>query len=554
MIIFVSDIYAEEYVGGAELSTEALINYPDFFGPIIRLKSEQVTKKIMESYSKYHWVFTNTSMMKKDCYIEAIKNLSYSVVEFDYKFCSLRSIEKHILTEGECLCHTRTPGKLFSVFLAKAKGSYFMSEKQRQIYLSKFPFLRDANTHVLSSVFTNDIIEKIDFLNDNVEKTEDSFIILKSSSWVKGTIDTIKYADEHGINYEVVGDLPYQDLLKKLRQHKGLIFHPSGADTCPRLVIEALLLGCELDLNDNVQHKDEDWFSGTIDDTKKYLLGRPGYFWKNLYNSLEEDTNIPRKTQYQDQKYIFIVPTYNSQKWIERTLYTITQQNCQNFECFIGDDLSTDETSKAIENFMSNMTLSKEKFTVVKNTKKKYALENIHDLIQCAKPSDEDIIVMLDGDDWLSNPFVLDVLNETYSDDTLMTFGSFIEYPTARLGTEASAYPEDVIKGNLFRKDLWRASHLKTLKYKVWKDIDKEDFKNKDGSFFDSAYDQAIMLPALEISGEHAKYIPKVTCVYNVGNPNAVVRDRQEKQHNNMLEIRSKKVYDKKAYNEHTSS
>ena len=62
------------------------------------------------------------------------------------------------------------------------------------------------------------------------------------------------------------------------------------------------------------------------------------------------------------------------------------------------------------------------------------------------------------------------------------------------------------------------------------------------------------MLPALEISGEHAKYIPKVTCVYNVGNPNAVVRDRQEKQHNNMLEIRSKKVYDKKAYNEHTSS
>ena len=51
MIIFVSDVYTDQYVGGAELSTEGLISNKDVFVPIVKLKSEQVTEKIIENYS-----------------------------------------------------------------------------------------------------------------------------------------------------------------------------------------------------------------------------------------------------------------------------------------------------------------------------------------------------------------------------------------------------------------------------------------------------------------------------------------------------------------------
>ena len=216
MFIFVSDVFVDKYIGGAELSTEGLIEFSDC--PVLKLESNKVTPEIMDSLSDYHWVFTNTSYMDKSCYIKAIKTLNYSVVEYDYKFCSLRSIEKHIDIEGECLCENSSFGKLFSVFLAKAKSSFFMSSKQRDKYFDRFPFLRKENTHVLSSIFSPDVLKQIDNLNNNLEKTEEEYLIVQSSSWVKGVDQTIEYAKNNDIKYKVVGGLKYGDLLVETKK------------------------------------------------------------------------------------------------------------------------------------------------------------------------------------------------------------------------------------------------------------------------------------------------------------------------------------------------
>ena len=85
------------------------------------------------------------------------------------------------------------------------------------------------------------------------------------------------------MEYELVWGIPYQECLEKLASNKGLVFLPKGGDTCPRLVIEAKLLGCELVLNENVQHKDEIWFD-TEDtfDTQAYLFGARERFWNGI--------------------------------------------------------------------------------------------------------------------------------------------------------------------------------------------------------------------------------------------------------------------------------
>lgn len=124
-----------------------------------------------------------------------------------------------------------------------------------------------------------------------------------------------------------------------------------------------------------------------------------------------------------------------------------------------------------------------------------------------------------------------------------MTFGSFVRYPDAFIGPESSEYSEEVIKTNSFRDDEWRASHLKTYKAFLWDNINKTDLKDSQGNFYESCYDQAIMLPMLEMSGENIKFIPEVLCVYNVGNPNAINKTKEEKQYRNKLEIRGKKRY-----------
>ena len=95
---------------------------------------------------------------------------------------------------------------------------------------------------------------------------------------------------------------------------------------------------------------------------------------------------------------------------------------------------------------------------------------------------------------------------------------------------------------NLYRQDQWRASHLRTFKYKLWKNLDQSDLQNDDG-YYKVAYDQAIMLPLLEMAGNKAEYIPEIMHVYNRINPLNVDKTKQQEQFQTAQEVRAKKPY-----------
>ena len=92
-----------------------------------------------------------------------VANCHYFIVEYDYKFCHYRSIEKHAFETGdECDCHEQQIGKVITTFYAGANHVFYMSSKQFSIYAEKFPFLKD-NGSVLSSVFdVKDLIPESD--------------------------------------------------------------------------------------------------------------------------------------------------------------------------------------------------------------------------------------------------------------------------------------------------------------------------------------------------------------------------------------------------------
>ena len=70
-----------------------------------------------------------------------------------------------------------------------------------------------------------------------------------------------------------------------------------------------------------------------------------------------------------------------------------------------------------------------------------------------------------------------------------------------------------------------------------------QDLKDKSGNFYQTAYDQALMLPLLEMSSERSKYIDKILHVYNRSNPLNVDKVKQQIQYQTSLEIRNKKPY-----------
>lgn len=286
-LIFVSDLFAEDYVGGAELTTQALIDSSPF--TIAKLKASDVTIDILkEHYTKY-WIFGNFSNLDPELIPSIIANLKYSVLEYDYKYCKYRSPQKHENAEGKpCDCHEQLNGKMISAFYYGAKSVWWMSEAQQEHYWNIYPFLQETDNTVLSSVFDDDFFAKITLLNERREERSDKYIVLGSNSWIKGTDDAINYCRDNELEFEVVSNLHYNDMLEKLSASKGLVFLPKGWDTCPRIVIEAKLLGLDLVLNDNVQHKDEIWFNtDDQEDTESYLYMARSRFWNGIKHNME---------------------------------------------------------------------------------------------------------------------------------------------------------------------------------------------------------------------------------------------------------------------------
>ena len=533
MIIFVSDFFIEDYVGGAELTTQSLID--SCLLPYKKIKSHQVNVSIMNKYADCFWIFANFTNLNKQCILHALKNLKYSVLEYDYKYCDMRSPGKHIVSSGACNCEQGNHAKLISLFYNSAVTTWWMSENQKNIYKNLFPFLKDENNKVLSSVFSDDHLEYILSLSNN--KKNDNYIILNSQSWIKGKEDAIQYALKNKLKFELVWGLEYEQLLDKLSRSRGLIFFPRAGDTCPRLVIEAKLLNCELILNDNVQHKDEPWFQ-TASSCVKYLKERTKIFWNTLESLWHLNTPSGFNTS-EDIKFNIIVPFYNVSEWISKCLASVQSQNYNNYHCYVIDDISSDDSY----NIAKESIKGDPRFTLIKNVNKKYALGNIASTLENTDLDPSAVVIVLDGDDWLASRNVLSHLNNVYSQEQcLMTYGSYVYHPTGQRGVEPSQYPEEVIENNLFREDKWRGSHLRSFKLSLWRNINHEDLKDTRG-YYKMAYDQAIMLPLLEMASERSRYVPETLYVYNRSNPNNVDKIKQRVQFETAKKIRGQQKY-----------
>ena len=213
------------------------------------------------------------------------KGLTYHFIEYDYKYCEYRNPTLYkFLEEEECDYLATEKGQLIQKFVNNSVSTFFMSQGQMDIYKKHLTDADSTKMVVLSSTFEDDFFDKIDNLKENAtDALRDKWIVLGSRSWVKGSQQSEDWCKQQNMDYEVVHDLTHDEMLKKLSEAKGICFKPTGLDTCPRFVIEAKLLGCELELNENVQHLSEDWFdTEDLNVTYEYLKNRKEFFWGHV--------------------------------------------------------------------------------------------------------------------------------------------------------------------------------------------------------------------------------------------------------------------------------
>ncbi|MEN9343768.1 MAG: hypothetical protein RLZZ453_555 [Chlamydiota bacterium] len=213
-----------------------------------------------------------------------------------------------------------------------------------------------------------------------------------------------------------------------------------------------------------------------------------------------------------EKPFVIVIPSYNNQQWCVANLSSVLSQDYTNYRIIYIDDSSSDGTKALADAFAVNYP----RVTVIHNTQRVGALCNTYRAVSMCKP--EEIVAILDGDDWFANTQVLKKLNEVYADpDVWMTYGQFQYYPSGYPGW-ARAVPDSIIEKNDVRNYDWVTTHLKTFYASLFHKIKVEDlFFNS--WFYTMAGDLAYTLPICEMAGRHARFIPDVLYIYNVASP-----------------------------------
>lgn len=244
--------------------------------------------------------------------------------------------------------------------------------------------------------------------------------------------------------------------------------------------------------------------------------------------------------------FVIISPSFNNENWVDTYFESINCQTYPNYKVIYFDDCSTDNTGEEIQ----SRIIGNDKFTYIRNEINQGAARNYMTGFDkyC---EDDNIILNLDGDDWLATPDVLMKLNAEYlKNDYWMTYGKMVVYTENGI-TEANPqntpYDPFVHKFQLYRRDLWRASHLRTFRKFLIKMVDEKDLTSKlDGKLYWHGHDLSIMYPMMEMTPiEKIGVIDFPTYVYNASKENAIRTSEREKSDNSQyeVEIRNKKIY-----------
>jgi glycosyltransferase involved in cell wall biosynthesis len=242
------------------------------------------------------------------------------------------------------------------------------------------------------------------------------------------------------------------------------------------------------------------------------------------------------------KKITVIIPSYNNRQWYERNLSSVVAQDYHDFRVIYVDDCSSDGTGELVEQFIADRS-SGNLIHLIRNPVRLGALQNLYNTVDIC--DDDEIVVLLDGDDWFAHNRVLTKVNVVYANpDCWMTYGQYRSWPDSMIGYSREI-PPDIIETNNFRESEWCSSHLRSFRAWLFKLIKMEDLISPCGAFYQMAWDQAIMFPMLEMSGHRAKFISEVLYIYNAVNPINDCKVDRQLQRSLETAIRMQKRYDR---------
>lgn len=236
-------------------------------------------------------------------------------------------------------------------------------------------------------------------------------------------------------------------------------------------------------------------------------------------------------------KFIIYSAGYNCSNYVPTHMESIHNQTFKDFLHILVNDASIDNTQEVLEENKH------ERAIIYQNQNNLRWLHNSTLYLTPNIINEEQIIVLVDMDDWLPHENVLMDIYKIYQEENIwLTYGQFMYSHNGELGQAKPATA--IIKLRAFRRGPWVFQHLQTFKAFLWLNLNEDDFKLPDGSFAPCAYDRAIMYPILEMCPpDKIRCIQDITYIYNFNNPLCLEKIERGIQHQCEIYFRNKPMY-----------
>ncbi|HWW59823.1 MAG TPA: glycosyltransferase family A protein [Thermoanaerobaculia bacterium] len=223
---------------------------------------------------------------------------------------------------------------------------------------------------------------------------------------------------------------------------------------------------------------------------------------------------------------------------IARCISSLRSQTVTEWRAHVTVDRSGDDT------FRNAVAASAgdPRFDIVQNARRRYPMDNILRAIARSHADADDVIVIVDGDDWLIDDRAFETITGTYeTTGCWVTYGSWISNDPRK---ERGMWPPYEDGETDFRAAPWRGTAVRTWKKWLFDLIDDRDFRDESGRYFRRTEDAACMMPLIEMATtRRAKHIAEPLMLYNCAERISSGPELVDEGKRNMPYLRSRRAY-----------
>tara|TARA_R110000764_G_scaffold61066_3_gene130537 strand:+ start:18916 stop:20478 length:1563 start_codon:yes stop_codon:yes gene_type:complete len=244
----IADFFVEDVFGGGELVNEEIIKGLQESGKSIEkirckeVRIEDLTGKLL---------IGNFIGLSEDLKVYIADHCDYSIIEHDHKYVKQRDVTSYV-------DYLVPPNKIINrKFYLRAKYVYCQSKLHSDV-VSKNIGLKNV-VNLSTSIWSD---EHLDVIERSIsKKTLSKTMLLNSPNPIKNTKLCIEYCEKNNIEYDLVGPLPYNELMETMAKYETVLFLPGVLETYNKFIVEARMLGCKVITDNRNGCSSENWFS-----------------------------------------------------------------------------------------------------------------------------------------------------------------------------------------------------------------------------------------------------------------------------------------------------